>query len=147
MSHIAQIDLDIKDLDSLKKACIDLGLNFNEDKKTYKWWGKSVGDWPLPQGFTEDDLGKCDHMISVKDADSKCYQVGVVRRRDGRPGYTLLWDFFEGGYGLQKAIGDNGNKLKQAYATNVSMKHARKEGFNVTKKVLPDGRVILRGLR
>lgn len=131
MSHVATIDLHITDLESLAKACPELGLEFCESKSTYKWFGKSVGDYPLPAGFKASDLGKCEHAIRVT-GNKKAYEVGICKQRDGKHGYTLLWDFWRGGYGLKDKIGLEAGLLKQAYAAQVACKQLRKQGLRVT---------------
>ena len=98
MSHVARIELEINDLDSLKAACKSLGLEFVPDQKTFEWYGRQVGNYPLPDGFTLEDMGRCDHAIRVPGAQ---YEIGVVKRR-GK--YTLLWDFWEDG-GLETVLG------------------------------------------
>jgi hypothetical protein len=52
------------------------------------------------------------------------YEIGVYRRRDGQPGYTLLWDFFGfEGQKMAKAVGGNdGRKLIAAYSEAVVRK-------------------------
>ena len=144
MSHVAKLEIEVKDLDALRKAAETLGLELRQDQKTYKWWGYSVGDYPLPEGFKEKDLGKCDHALSLKD-NPNAYEVGVVKNKDGRPGYTLLWDFYGGGYGLQKAIGKDGNFLKQQYAKEVAKKKIP-FGFKVTEKVV-NNKIVLHAVR
>jgi len=146
MSHVATIDLEIKDLGCLERAAKALGMEFARDQKKYRWWGHSVGDYPLPKGFAEGDLGKCEHALSIPD-NRQAYEVGVVPRRDGRPGYTLLWDFYGGGYGLQDKIGKDGNKLKQEYAVQVAMKHARLQGYTVARQLRKDGTVVLKAVK
>ena len=101
MSHVAKIELEINDLETLKAACKDLGFEFLCDQPTYRWYGQWVGDYPLPQGFTQDDLGKCTHAIRVPGA---TYEIGVVKRGSK---YLLLWDFYGAG-GLQQHLGSNG---------------------------------------
>jgi hypothetical protein len=120
MSHVAKIQVVIKDLKALKAACAQIGLELVEGQKQYAWYGKHVGDYPLPEGFTAADLGKCDHAIRVIKQPLRpdgtahyrsAYEVGVVKNKDSE-GYTLLWDFWAGGYGLQEAIGDEAKKLR-----------------------------------
>ena len=65
MSHISKIELEITDPETLKLACERLGLNFIENQTIYKWYGTWVGDTPLPEGISIDDLGKCHHAIRV----------------------------------------------------------------------------------
>ncbi len=104
MSHICTVDLHITDLTALQKAAEVLGLKLNLNQKTYKWYGRSVGDYPLPEGFKAEDFGKCEHTLSIP-GNGQAYEIGVVARRDGKPGYTLMWDFWNGGYGLEKIVG------------------------------------------
>lgn len=121
MSHITTIKTKITDLDALKEACKSLGLVFKENQKNYKWYGRSVGDYPLPLGFKESDLGKCDHAISLKN-NKDAYEIGLVKRGDE---YVMVWDFWNGGYGLEKVVGKDCENLTDSY-TNY-------KGINETK--------------
>ena len=129
MSHIARIELEIKSLEDLKSACNRLGLKFCENKKSYKWFGRWVGDEPLPEDVREEDLGKCDHMIHVPGAQ---YQIGIVKK-DNK--YRLLWDSWQSG-GLEKILGKNAGFLKQAYAVETIKRESRIKGLRLreTKK-------------
>lgn len=142
MSHVCEMELEIRDLESLEKACSRLGLELVKDQKEYKWYGTHVGDYPVPKGFTKEDLGKCDHAIRVKN-NSKAYEVGVVKRKDGGPGYQLIWDFWAGGLGLQEKVGQDGGLLKQNYAAQVAKKQMLREGYRVTEKTDTSGRMLL----
>ena len=126
MSHVAKIDLEITDKESLLAAAAACRLEVLS-QNTYKWYGYSVGDFPLPEGFSVEDLGKCDFVLSVK-GNPHAYQIGVVQR-GGK--YVLLWDFFAGGYGLQEKIGTNGSLLKKEYVKNHAIKSLKQKGFNV----------------
>lgn len=143
MSHVADMDLHIKDLEALAKACKRLGMELVKDKKTFKWYGTHVGDYPLPAGFKAEDMGRCDHAIRIvgnKDA----YEIGVCKRRDGKPGYQLLWDFFAGGRGLRAVIGETGGSMKQAYALEVAKKQLIREGYrNLGETKDKQGNVLL----
>ncbi|HWY36778.1 MAG TPA: hypothetical protein VNX68_19185 [Nitrosopumilaceae archaeon] len=147
MSHVVKLELEIKDLIALKAAAKMLGMEFREGQKTYNWWGHSVGDYPLPEGFTAKDLGKCEHALSIPDK-SDAYEVGVVKRRDNRPGYTLLWDFYGGGRGLVAKIGKDGCKIKQAYAESVASLALKKKGFKIQRSVNKEtGKVVLTAVK
>jgi hypothetical protein len=141
MSHIAKITIKVKDLEALKIAAKNLGLEFVENQKKYRWYGVSVGDYPLPKNFTASDLGKCEHALRIPN-NSTAYEIGVVKSRDG-DGYELLWDFYNGGYGLQAKVGANGDRIKQEYSSAVSTRQLRKQGYRVQRTVKEDGRVIL----
>lgn len=144
MSHIATIELKVKDLVALKTAAKSLGLEFKEGQRTYRWYGTSVGDYPLPEGFSKDDLGKCDHVISVPGND-RAYEIGVVKSKTSPAEWVLLWDFWQGGFGLQEKVGENANKLKQAYAVEAAKRAAQRAGHRFlgqTQKA--DGSITLR---
>ncbi len=144
MSHVVSIAIEIKDLDCLGAACASLGLELIRDQKVYKWWGTSVGDYPIPAGFTAADLGKCDHAIRIK-GDPSAYEIGVVPRRDGKAGYTLLMDFYGQHHLMSLVGGESASKLKQEYAHAVAVKQARKAGFRVLgSSIQSDGSIKLR---
>jgi len=65
MSHIAEIEIEIKDLDALEAAARSLGLELARRQTTYRWYGELLEGHPLPAGFTKADLGRCDHAIRV----------------------------------------------------------------------------------
>ena len=143
MSHVSTVDLEVRDLKALAEAAEKLGLELVE-QKTYHWFGQHVGDYPLPEGFSEKDLGKCDLALRVKDGKKKPkpYEIGVVAK-DG--GYTLLYDFFQGGYGLMQKVSTDGqslNLLKQEYATAVARRELQRKGFRV-REVRENGKVRL----
>lgn len=142
MSHVATVDVEIKDLQALKDAAKRVGLEFVENQKTYRWFGEHVGDYPLPDGFAEDDLGFCEHALRVPGS-REAYEIGVVKRRDGKPGFALMWDFYGGGYGLQHHVGEECNKLRQAYSVAVATKAAKAKGFRVHETSLPNGKIKL----
>lgn len=142
MSHVVDMNLEIKDLEALEKAAKSLGLEFLKNKKNYKWFGKHVGDYPIPEGFTVKDLGHCDHTLVIPGA-TKAYEIGVVKRKDGKPGYQLLWDFWQGGFGLREKIGKDGGRLKQAYSVQVAKKQMLREGYRVTERKDAKGNVLL----
>ena len=141
MSHVTTINLDVRDLDALAVAAADLGGELVRDVSTFRWYGRSVGDTPLPEGFTVEDLGKCQHVIRFKDAG---YEVGICRRRDGRPGYVPLWDSWGPGRHIADRIGNDGGLLKQAYAVEVARKQLALQGFTVTRARNPQtGALVL----
>lgn len=147
MSHIATVDLEIKDLSALAEAARRLGLEFVQNQRTYRWFGTHVGDYPLPPGFKKEELGHCLHALRIpldQPGADVAYEIGVVARRDGKPGYAILWDFYGCGFGLQDKVGKDCNALKQSYAVVVAERAAAKQGFRVTHQAQADGSVVLR---
>lgn len=127
MSHISKIELEINSIDMLKKACQRLQLEFCEGQKTYTWYGKWVGDTPLPEGISIDALGKCDHAIRVPGAN---YEIGIVKTGNK---YRLLYDYWRAGK-LEKVLGKGLGKLKQAYTIERVNQEARFKGYRIQEK-------------
>lgn len=132
MSHISRIEVEIHSLEDLKSACAQLGFQFMESQATYSWYGSYIGDQTLPEGITEDRLGKCDHAIKVPGCD---YEIGVVKVPGGH--HILLWDSWHRG-GLEEKLGKNAGFLKQAYAVEKVKREARLKGFRVSEKRIKD---------
>lgn len=152
MSHVANVEIEVKDLDALIKACKQLGLEFVQDQKTYKWYGRFLNDWhskeaAANQGFDPKTFGHCEHAIRVPPGHPAyrqgAYEVGVVKRQDGKPGYTLIYDVYGQSDSLEKAIGNRAAKIKQEYAAQVATRQAQKQGFRVRRVVGTDGKVRL----
>jgi hypothetical protein len=142
MSHVTHSKVVLNSLDDIKAAVRRLGGTFNENKKTYKWYGQWVGDTPMPADVTNKaeflaSLGHCDHEFSLPGAS---YTVGVVARPEG--GYKLQWDFYGSG-GLQGPMGGaSGDKFTQAYSIEAAKRAALYEGYSVGHETLnSDGSV------
>jgi hypothetical protein len=136
MSHLAKIELEIKDLSALRTAVQNLGYEFREGQQTYAWYGRFVGDAPLPDGVSKEELGKCIHAIRVPGCS---YEIGVVQKG---PHYILLWDYWHAG-GLSKVIGNNAGILKQAYTLERIKKESRLKGYQIHEARTQNGIRIL----
>lgn len=170
MSHVATVDLDVKDLDALATACQRLGLELVRGQTTYRWYGQSVGDYPLPHGFTEQDLGHCEHAIRIPPADAEAlkatqrgqepYEIGICRYKpgtkkdvklaDGRVvqqdvsgNFCLMWDFFGRGFGMQERVGDDCDKLRQQYGIATVERLAQRNGFRLAQQPGANGYAVL----
>ena len=148
MSHVTTIAVEIRDLEVVKEICRELGLEFHENQKNYKWYGRHVGDYPLPAGVTKAALGRCDHAIAVKGGSAQSYEIGLVKKGDQ---FMVLWDFWQGGYGLENCVGKNGQRFVDAYTKAVAIKttkaFARAKGFSYTQKVDPETNEVVLLLR
>lgn len=127
MSHIAKIQLQIKDLDALAIAAESLGCELVRDQKDFLWYAGR--------------RNPCDHAIRVKNAQSGTYEIGVIA--DGEGNYRLECDFWNSG-GLQKIVGAEGQKLRQSYAESAATRQAKRQGFRVQRTVNENGVVRLR---
>ena len=117
MSHISKIELEVKDLGTLKQACNRLGLSLLEGQRTFKWYGQ------------EDE--RCDHVIRVPGA---TYEIGVTKTGNL---YELKCDYWDPAIG--KAIGKSGGLLKQAYAIERTKTEARRKGYSIIEKTTDSG--------
>ena len=134
MSHISRIELEVKKLEAMKQACADCGFEFMENQKTYRWYGRFVGDSPMPEGLTVEDLGKCDHAIRVPGAS---YEIGLKRIGDR---YEMLYDYWSAG-GLK----GKPEKLFQPYAIAATKRLIKKNRYRmIGEKKLDGGAVQLR---
>lgn len=140
MSHVTRVDVDIKDLVALEAACKELGIKFIKDQSTYVWFGQFVGDAPVPEGFTRNELGHCSHIIKVP---GERYEIGVVQK-DGK--WRLLYDAWnEKDYrqpnGIVQKLGAGLEKLKQMYGVHKTTIEARARGLIVNRTVLNNGAI------
>jgi len=126
MSHITPIQrAEGWDLETLKRMCAfrpEL-FTFVESRTSYRWFGTHLGDYPLPEGFSKEQLGHCDHVIRVQGAR---YEIGVVCREDGT---HLLWDFWSSG-GLEQALGKEAWRLNQEYDLTKAVMAAEAQGYS-----------------
>jgi hypothetical protein len=126
MSHVITCKVQIKNLAALERAAKRCGLEMRRGQKHYRWFGKFVGDSPMPAGFTESQLGKCDHALGIP-GNSSAYEVGVVARAGGQ--YELIWDYWSGGYGLVDKIGKDAQTLKDEYSIAVAEEKCAELGW------------------
>jgi hypothetical protein len=146
MSHIVKIAIEVKDLDALAAAARALGLELMRGQRTYRHYGAHEAQTGLPEGFTMKDLGQCEHALRIVGADKEACEIGIARRRDGRPGYVLLADMFSYGQ-LPEHVGANCEKLKQNYSSEVARRTLQKQGYRVTSATKADGRIVLQATR
>ena len=134
MSHVAKVNIEIKDLDALRVACRKVGLEFVEGQKTFRSYQR---------GLT------CDHAIRVPQVDvergnsNAPYEIGVIRVKS-TGAYTLLVDDFAGGFGLTALSGLRAVNVVRAYATEVATKTLTRGGYLLTgTRTKQDGTIEL----
>ena len=132
MSHVILIEPERDyQLDRLKLMCDLSGWEMIKSK-TYQWYGRHVGDYPIPTGLTKEEIGTCDYEIKVPCCG---YSIGV-KSKDGK--IYLLYDFWSGGKGLEKALGGrNGTNLLRNYDTACIVAQAKKERRRIKKTETP----------
>lgn len=124
MSHVITGKTKFTSLDAVEAACQELGLELVRNQEAFRWFGRHVGDYPLPEFFTKEDMGLCSHAIRIPGND-KAYEIGLVecRESDGHGGYrvvedtyNLMYDFYAGGKGMEEMVGgEQCSELNFAY--------------------------------
>lgn len=145
MSHVASVNIVIKDLAALKAACHELGLTFVENQKTHAWWGRWANDYAakdaayIQSGIKPENYGHCEHAIKVP---GSTYEIGVYKNPKGA-GFVLAYDFYGPGQGIRKKLGQGLEKLKQCYAVNIASMTAKAKGWIVNRTTLANGTIKL----
>jgi len=138
VSHVESIELVLADLQALEAGAKRFDGQLVK-QSTYRWFGQSVGDYPLPKGMTKEDLGKCDYAIKLPGVN---YEVGVVKVEGG---YRLAYDFYgydrseHDGHKLKAMFGDQLSKLRQAYTLELGKKVAKRCGYRTKEVRVPGG--------
>lgn len=125
MSHCDLIQCDIDpDLTDLRAAVEILGGEFKVGQTSYKWFGVSVGDYPIPAGISEKDLGKCLHAIKFPGIN---YEVGLIANPEKPGTLAPIWDFYDSK--LKNHLGgEKAPKLIQAYTIARAQRLAEAKG-------------------
>lgn len=128
----------------MKLAAADCGTEVVEGQTTHRWYGHWVGDWPLPKGLTEDQIGKCDHAIRVIGND-RAYEIGLTRiQGENGEEFRLSYDFWNGGYGLEEKVGKGCEKLMSRYSYHAATRKAASLGWSLkSEQVQEDGSLKL----
>jgi hypothetical protein len=135
MSHIATIKTQITDLEAVKLACKELGLTFLENQTTCKFWPS----WGRAQEHP------CSHAIALPVGTYEM-TLGLVREKDGS--YTLVGDdmlHLDDVMTCRLILGRDTNplgskygKFLQAYGLNKATMEAKRKGYIVTRKYVPN---------
>lgn len=147
MSHVVQIkSVPVLNLEALEAAAVELGGTLVRNKKTYNWFGRSVGDYKLPEGMKAEDLGKCEHVVKFPGIN---YEVGFqkstvpVKTDAGEvipDGLYPIYDFWgsdksgtgHDGMRLKETIGEGAGLLMQAYSKHAAIQAAELQGYTVS---------------
>lgn len=138
MSHVAEVDLKITDLDALAKACEEVGMELVRGQTTWRWYGRFLNDWSDEQraaalrGFKPEQFGHSEHAIRLKDRVVGDYEIGLVPRRDGKAGWEMLYDVYGPGHRLEQKAGVALVELRNQYAASVARAQLVKQGYRVT---------------
>lgn len=146
MSHVSKIELVVNDLSALEAAANELGLEMVKGQTSFRWYGRFMNDYhaddaAYKSGVNPSDYGKCAHALRIPD-NNRAYEIGVTDNGNGT--YTLVWDLYQGGYGLAARIGPKGEKLNQTYVKHRVSAELKKQGFKLaSEEVLDNGNLKL----
>jgi hypothetical protein len=151
--HVVDLEVQIKDLEALKKCVERLGWAFKEGQKTYAWWGHWVDDSPVPRHiFSEEEyqkilampdyerkaylserLGHCEHAISVPGCSN---EIGVLWHEDQ---WKLVWDYAGG-----RLSQDQCAHVPQTYGVCLAELTAQRQGQAYTTTYLENGDAVVK---
>lgn len=136
MSHVTTGELCITDLDCAEIAAKRLGGRLVRGKKTFEWYGEWLDDWQnderaaATRGVDPETFGQCDHAIVLGDADEGDYEIGLVKRADGK-GYEAVYDLWGPGERLEAQFGKGLSGLKTEIGVVTAMRTYGQLGYQV----------------
>lgn len=147
MSHLVDAELMIapESLDAVGRAVERHGCELVKGQTTFEWFRTWVGDYNDParaaaaRGFDTAKFGQCEHVIRRKDAPDGHYEIGLVARRDGQPGWEVLYDNYASGRWFSQTFGVDLSKLKDAIGVEVAKEYWEAEGYRVSEAVDANG--------
>jgi hypothetical protein len=120
MSHFTTIKTQIKDIEALRLACLEMGLSLLQNTEA--------------RGYDTKTL-KGDYVIKLKGP----YDIAVNKQPNGSFGVTS--DLWQGH--VEKEVGKGYGKLLQLYGVHKATIEARKKGISVLRRQKQDGSIKL----
>ena len=122
MSHFTTIQTQIRDLDALQDACVELGFQFLSNAKCRGYAGMNR---------------LAPSVIKLKGP----YDIAVEPSPEKDGTYGLTTDWWDGH--VAKEVGIGYGRLLQSYGIHKTMREARTRGLRVFRKQEQDGSVLL----
>ena len=142
MSHVTTGEMCITNLDYAEIAAKRLGGRLVRNQKTFEWYGEWLNDWSEERaavsGISPETFGQCDHAILMNDAEEGDYEIGLVRREDGK-GWDAIYDVYGPGSKLEDKFGIGLFKLKTEIGVVTSMKTYGRMGYQVKERTNTQG--------
>ena len=120
MSHFTTIQTQIKDIEALRSAVSEMGLQLIANTTA--------------RGFYQQTL-KGDYVIRLKGP----YDIAVNQQPDRT--YGLTTDWWDGH--VEREVGTNFGRLLQLYGVHKATIEARKKGLSVLRRPQPNGSIKL----
>jgi hypothetical protein len=122
MSHFTTIQTQIRDLEALRDASVELGLIILPNAKCRGYAGMSR---------------LAPHVIQLKGP----YDIAVEPAKENDGSYGLTTDWWDGH--VAKEVGTGYGRLLQSYGIHKTMREARTRGLRISRKQEQDGSVLL----
>jgi len=120
MSHFTEIKTQIRDLEALRDACIELDLELVYDAEARGYANRTRAGLAI---------------IRLKGP----YDIAINALSDGT--YALTTDWWAGH--VEKEVGASYAKLLQLYGVHKTQREARRKGYLTTRKTMPNGAIKL----
>ena len=147
MSHVVASKVFVTNLDDARVVGDELGFDLIENATKFAWYGKWVNDFSgsraaVTAGYDPKTFGTCEHKLRMKDHQQGDYEIGLVRRVDGKPGWELVYDDYSSyGAKINKKAGKNLGRFKAKLGERVITRGAIAQKFGVQRSVMADGRI------
>jgi hypothetical protein len=122
MSHFTTIQTQIRDLDALNEACVEMGLNLVQNANCRGY-----------AGITR----QAPNVIKLKGP----YDIAVDPHPENDGTYGLTTDWWDGH--AAKEVGIGYGRLLQSYGIHKTIREARSRGLRTTRRQEADGSILL----
>ncbi len=122
MSHFTTIQTQIRDLEALSDACVEMGFPFLQNANCRGYAGVTR---------------LAPHVIQLKGP----YDIAVEPSQENDGTYGLTTDWWDGH--VAKEVGIGYGRLLQSYGIHKTMREARSRGLRVHRRQEQDGSVLL----
>ena len=122
MSHFATIQTQIRDLEALVCACVELGLKFVPDSACRGYAGT---------------VRAAPHVIKLKGP----YDIAVDPSAEKDGSYGLTTDWWDGH--VAKEVGAGFGRLIQSYGVHKTIREAALRGLRTTRRTEANGTILL----
>ena len=138
MSHVTTGEMCITNLEDAEKAAKVLGGKLVRGQTTHKWYGRFLNDWhndrsAILRGISAETFGTCEHAIVMEDATEQDYEIGLVRRSDGK-GWDAIYDLYGPGARLEAKFGEGLCKLKTEFGVRATKRTYSELGYMVEER-------------
>ena len=122
MSHFTTIQTQIRDLDALRDASVEMGFQLLPNAQCRGYAGVTR---------------LAPHVIQLKGP----YDIAVEPSKENDGTYGLITDFWDGH--VAKEVGIGYGRLLQSYGVHKTIREARSRGLRSTRRIEADGSVLL----